>query len=346
MSAHNIMSEQVLNQAGAWLLELQSPEVTVERIALWQQWLASSPEHARAFDQLQRTWSLADGLARVDRESLPWASADELEPMKPGAPAHRRWVRALALAATIGAIAIGGALWLGRNAGTLLVQTSVGQHRDVQLADGSLVNVGANSRLRVVMEADRRLVELERGEAYFQVAKDRSRPFSVRAGGTAVTAVGTAFNVRRTGARVVVGVSEGAISVTTQEPRLLSRIVASVGLGKTAEDAMRVTAGHGFVVEPNALQVPSIDVVAPPAVGSWRDGHLHYAGEPLSVVIEDVSRYLDRPIAIVDPNVASLRVTGTVSEENVESWLISLPAALPLDVMRREDGGFEVRGKY
>ena len=85
--------------------------------------------------------------------------------------------------------------------------------------------------------------------------------------------------------------------------------------------------------------------MAPESVGGWRQGRLQYAGEPLTFVIEDVNRYTRRPIVIVDPSIATLRVTGIVSEENVESWLTRLQQALPVTVTLGKDGRLEVSGR-
>jgi transmembrane sensor len=81
-----------------------------------------------------------------------------------------------------------------------------------------------------------------------------------------------------------------------------------------------------------------MQVVDATRIAAWRDGLLQYRDEPLPLVIADVVRYSEHDIVIADPAVAELRVTGTVFTHDVESWLQSLEAALPVRVTRVPDG--------
>jgi len=83
----------------------------------------------------------------------------------------------------------------------------------------------------------------------------------------------------------------------------------------------------------------SVQVVDANGIAAWRDGLLQYRDEPLPSVIADVVRYSEHDIVIADPAVAELRVTGTVFANDVESWLQSLEAALPVRAIRAPDGG-------
>lgn len=334
MSAMNALSDDVLRAAGEWVLELQSPDITVERIAAWQQWLARDLRHARAFEQLQQTWNLADGLREVP-------AILELSQAAPSQRRSRTWRSGLGLAAAL-VVAIGAAsFWWFQQRGATVLETAVGEHRDLHLADGSQVSIGAGSLLRVSMDEHRRRIELIRGEAYFQVARDPARPFSVRGGAMSVTALGTAFNVRRTGEWLVVGVSEGTVAVSARRESFLEEL--GVRRPQAATHPQLVTAGQRLSMETTRPVAQKVEAVAPRAIGSWRTGRLQYSGEPLAVVIADVNRYVDKPIVITDPSIAALRVTGTVSENNVTSWLTSLQASLPIEVVEGTEGRWELR---
>lgn len=357
MNAIDAQNDPISRRAGEWLLELQAGDVPLERIIAWQRWLAASEKHARAFDELQRTWNGVDQISAVPWPTEDEVAADRYEPsqdISSWQAEHRTAARrvcesrrrtwqlpSIAAGATLAIIAVaatvtfGWWLWPVEDLDSLIVETPVGEHRDVLLSDGSKIAVGAGSRLQVVMRPEARAVELERGEAFFQVAKDPSRPFRVLAGSTAVTAVGTAFNVRHIGKHVVVAVSEGTVAVSSSDPKSIPAAGAA--------EATRLTVGQKLVLEPEALTSPNIEVVPPAAVASWREGRLQYSGEPLALVIADVNRYRDEPILVDDPSVGALRVTGTVSEANIESWLISLQTALPVEVVARNGGGLEVR---
>lgn len=72
----------------------------------------------------------------------------------------------------------------------------VGEMPVVTLEDGSVVQLNAASAIAVEFTEKRRVIRLLRGEAFFQVAHGADRPFTVMAGTTSVTALGTAFDVR------------------------------------------------------------------------------------------------------------------------------------------------------
>jgi transmembrane sensor len=206
-----------------------------------------------------------------------------------------------------------------------IVETQAGENRDVPLDDGSTVSVGARSVLWVTLSRDAREVTLERGEAFFQVAKDPTRPFTVKIGNTTVAAVGTAFNIRRARERVVVAVADGIVKVDAQATQGASPSRAQLGVGQQL--SIDTTDGSS-----------SMQVVDASGIAAWRDGLLQYRDEPLPSVIADVTRYSNHDIVITDPAVAKLRVTGTLFANDVESWLQSLEAALPVRAIRAPDG--------
>jgi transmembrane sensor len=349
-----IEQDELLRAAAEWSAELSSAKISPRRIAQWQQWLAASEAHRDAFDRIQST------LLAIDRSAggnIPWPSEAELasDAYDGSVPvsawkarslrmATRRasrgeaWVDALrrrrgivvGLAASIVvALATPIALQLLRSTqsepAVTIVETRAGQNRDVSLDDGSIVSVGGRSVLWATLSRDAREVTLERGEAFFRVAKDPARPFTVKIGNATVAAVGTAFNIRRTRERVVVAVAEGIVKVHAPLVRGDSAARAQLGVGQQ----LSINTSDGS---------SSMQVVDAGGIAAWRDGHLQYQDEPLPSVIADVTRYSKYDIVIADPAVAELRVTGTVFANDVESWLQSLEAALPVRAIRAPDG--------
>lgn len=216
-----------------------------------------------------------------------------------------------------------------------LIDTKTGETRKVTLADGSTVSVGGASSLSVRLTPHARTVSLGRGEAFFEVAQNTQRPFTVHAGATSVTAVGTAFNVRRAGKRVVVAVTEGVVNVDTST--LASPADAPADLGSAVIRSARLSAGQQLSVDPaHALSVAvSVDTTA---VAGWCDGRLQYLNEPLENIVSDIRRYAARDIEIADPRIAELQVTGTVFEQNLDVWLMSLETMFPVRIVREPDG--------
>lgn len=350
-----IEQDPLLQAAAEWSIELSSAEVSPTRIAQWQQWLGASEAHRDAFDRIQSTLFAID---RNTDERIPWPTEAEMarDAYDSSVPvsvwkehssrvaaggASRRgggWVGvlrerrgiAVGLAACIvAALATLLALQFIRPAqfepAVTVVETRAGENRDVSLDDGSVVSVGARSVLWATLSRDAREVTLERGEAFFRVAKDPARPFTVTIGDMTVAAVGTAFNVRRAGERVIVAVADGVVKVEAPAPRGASPSHAQLSVGQQL--SVNTTDGS------SNMQVLEADGIA-----AWRDGLLQYRGEPLPSVIADVIRYSGYDIVIADPAVAELHITGTVFANDVESWLQSLEAALPVRAVRAPDG--------
>lgn len=335
--------DSVLHEAAQWSLELSTGDIPVERIAQWQQWLAASEANRTAFDRIRSTWSAVD---RYATGSVAWPSDAEIasDAYDGSVPvsvwrarvvtkrSNRGWRSPSWLTAGLaaGAVAAAAALALlpliqPAPPVVTVVETAAGESRDVPLADGSTLSAGAQSMLWATLSSDSREVTLERGEAFFRVAKDPARPFTVRAGTTTVAAVGTAFNVRRAGERVIVGVSEGIVKVDAR--------VAGDPVMRTA----RLSAGQQLSI--NATDgSASIRNVGANGVAAWRQGFLQYRDEPLSSVVADLARYSARDVVIANPQIADLRITGTVFANDVDNWLQSLETALPVRVVWAPDG--------
>jgi transmembrane sensor len=157
------------------------------------------------------------------------------------------------------------------------------------------------------------------------------------AGAATITAVGTAFDVRKTGDRVFVAVAEGVVQVVPQAADKLQ--LASNDPARSAAVLVgrnRVSAGHEVVVDESTptARVRATDVKE---VTAWQHGRLQYLGEPLKYVVADVNRYSSKEIVVRDPAVGELLVTGTVFENDVDGCLATLEVILPVEVIR--DGG-------
>jgi transmembrane sensor len=208
--------------------------------------------------------------------------------------------------------------------------TPVGGFQRLPLADGSRVELNTDSRLKIAFQkAERRLV-LVSGEAFFDVAHDRSRPFVVDAGYYTVTAVGTAFSVRRDSGKVRVIVSEGLVRVDRND-------------GSNASPMVFVAAGQRIDARPAAaIAVERTTSMALEEALSWREGMLAFEEEPLASVAAEFNRYNQRQL-IVDPAVANVKVSGTFRANNVEGFVRLLNQGFNVGVSSRGDQDIELR---
>jgi transmembrane sensor len=157
----------------------------------------------------------------------------------------------------------------------------------------------------------------------FAVAKDAHRPFQVQAGKATVTAVGTAFNVRRAVDRTVVAVIEGRVRV---EPARAALPWLRDG-GKPAQ--LQLDAGEQTTINQDGLR-PVMRLANPGTATAWRRGMLSFQQEPLRYVLDDVNRYAAKPIVAEDDSIREILVTGTLMSDNVEEWIGSLESAFNL----------------
>ena len=267
-------------------------------------------------------------------------SAPDAVPSSVKSPIQRpnsRW----AIAATV-LLTIGVTTWFTLNDNWLtptdtqlkVVETQESEHRRIDLDDGSTIELGAASSLSVNYSSERRTVVLEAGEALFEVAKDPQRPFVVLAGNGTITAVGTAFNVRRDADRVVVTVTEGEVEVVQQGGSITQ--VPDDPLTEIKPPA-RQSLAVGERVEYSAAGIARLENVAPAVATEWRNGRLRYRAESLKHVIPDVDRYSPQTVIIGDAAVGELQFTGTVFQDNADEWLRGLEAVFPVEVVELDD---------
>lgn len=218
--------------------------------------------------------------------------------------------------------------------------TGIGEHRRQVLPDGSVITLGARSSVSIKFSALERDVMLTSGEALFQVAHNKARPFKVTAGNGSVTALGTEFNVLRQARRVVVTVTEGTVLVAPLSPpiRDLPKKDAQF-IDAPPWIPARISRGQemSYDAEGQASAVARTDSRI---VTAWNQGTLVYRRRPLSEVIEDVKRYSPREISLGE-GVGQLLYTGTVSELNVDDWIHALPKIYSVEVI--DDSSSPVR---
>lgn len=253
-------SEQQLDLATEWFVRLRAPAVGQTTLRDFSLWLADDPVHRDAFDSVAH---------QFERAGAPSAKIVELRP--------RRVTRRLLWGAAAAAcVALAALVFLPRGEG---YRTAVGEQLAVQLGDGSEVRLNTDSELRVQLTDQRRGVTLERGEAFFAVAKDAARPFVVSAGDATVTAVGTAFSVYRSPKGTRVALAEGRVKVSAGEQWDL------------APGQVLLVAASGA----ERSEVP------PDSIAPWRRHMLVYRDVRLEDLVADLNRYLPARMTVDEP---------------------------------------------
>ena len=237
------------------------------------------------------------------------------------------WVAGAAAAAVVLTLGVG---WtVARNDGYVpqTYRTATGQVRNVVLPDGSVVGLNTQTELEWVGNPHDRRVRLIRGEAYFQVIHDPSRPFRILLAHSQVQVLGTRFDVyQMANGDVRVSVISGTVAVEALDN----------GLGAAPSWSRRLTSGQQIEYSPVGL-VADVHTIVAPKVIRWRQGMLETQGEPLSDFVGDLSRYTTERIVIADPRAATQKVGGAFSIHNIDDTLDRLSRIAPVTVTH-EDG--------
>jgi transmembrane sensor len=301
-------------EAAAWIVRLHGPHRSPEVEAGFRAWLAAHPDNSREFERVTEVWDAGAtlpvaGLPRVAR----WREAQ----------ASNRW----ALAATILLLFAVGLWGLDQFWRQPSYETRLGEQRLVRLDDGSRITLNSNTLIRIACCDDERQVRLERGEAYFEVARDTALPFVVVAGDHQVIALGTAFVVRYEASRTAVTLVEGKVAVSgtgIEDPGTATQLT---------EDSHVLAPGQRVTFMDRAAA--RVDLPRIEAVTAWRRGEVMLDRTTLAEAVAEMNRYDERRLVIDDPKVAALLVSGIYHAGDTMGFARTVAKLYALDVVEQ-----------
>lgn len=321
MNARSEQPETVESAAAGWFALHRSGEATPEEAAAFDAWQAE-PAHRAAYDAVARSWEAVE-LARTAPEILALRAQARRQRASPRRAVAGRIAAGFAALALVGGLG----MWVGEESGlarsrglqTQTYRTGVGERSTFALPDGSVVTLNTDTVLRTRADRDRRLLYLDKGQAYFRVAKDRRHPFQVAAAGRVVTAVGTAFDVRIDGQKFEVVLVEGKVKVDN----LAARPAAGSGTQAPPAQTTEMIAGDRLVasVETRAWAVAPTDTARET---SWLSGWLNFENERLSDVAAEFNRYSPRKIVLAEAELGETPVSGRFEADDVEAFTRAL----------------------
>ena len=313
-------------QASLWAARLDSgaPLAPADRVAL-DAWLANAPAHRELLS------SYCQFSADFERKLSAIADLSTLD-LPAARPRHgSRWgrwaaVTSLAAAAAIAFVAL-------RNSPQDFprdVVTPVGHRQSLTLADGTRVDLNAQTNLRIDLSGERRHVLLASGEAFFAVHKDPSLPFIVETPAGSVRVTGTQFNVRTE--------TTSALEVTVLEGSVRAHPVAVNGV-PSAPHAL--TAGDQLSANTSGVSVNHLSSAAVDDALAWRQGEVVFDRVPLRLAVARFARYHGRGIT-VSPEVAEMAVGGRYKLDDLDDFLAYLQEYLHLRVIHEPNGTVQV----
>lgn len=300
--ARNDRDRKPRDEALEWFARINSGGATEADRAGHAEWMAADPRNRAEYAKLGNIWSDLDRIPDPRTAPAAHLAAKRLS-------TSRRVFLAggtAALAAGIAAVAVNPPDFL-----TSDHFTGTAELRTITLTDGTIVELDADSAIALDFTATSRNVRLLRGRAFFDVAKDTGRPFSVLAAEGSATALGTRFTVHEWAGTVTVSVEESAVAVIAPD-----RSEAVVNAGEyVSYDAQRLG------------EVRAIDVDSEAA---WRRGKLIFEDRPLRQVLADVNRYRSGIIRVTDGRLLDMRVSGIFDISNPDGVLDAIRNTLPV----------------
>ena len=328
--------DDIYSVAADWHTRMEDDDPTPATRAEFELWLEASPRHKEAYAAIESMWS-GMGAARADPRVL------ELRREALSAPdGPRRKLRFVAAAAAV--VACLGAWWgwaqlsgrTGDGSATLssapmeggTFRTSVGERSTVTLSDGSSVVLNTNTQVNISFSPVARQVRLLSGQAWFQVARNPSRPFVVEAGDQRVVALGTAFDVR-------VEDHQRTVQVTLLEGRVSVEPIRSVLANLIESRPPIAELAPGEALTASAKEPPHKQRADLSKVSSWRRGQVVFNNDRLDTAIAELNRYTSSQIELSDPALASLKVSGVFYAGHSDSFLETVTGYYPIRVVER-----------
>ncbi len=342
-----------LEQAAAWRARLG--DCADLHAGEFSSWLAQDPRNREAWRCVQGPWEVlgqhatAPGVIRLRRASLVHAH----DAMRGNLVWPKRFRRPAMLAAAAACVLAAAAFLFWQQNRADVYRTGFGERRVVTLSDGSQITLDSRSEVTVRYTADARALTLVRGQARFDVAHDIARPFSVTADGHKVIATGTAFDVDLLGPKLFVTLLQGHVVVLPQGAPTLawvpdaardgpgsatlagaeSRALSSAG---DAMDRIYLDPGEQLVMGPRAA--PRISHVDLERVTAWERGEIVFDNERLAGVVRRMNQYGPRTMVIGDGRAGNLRISGVFHQGDVDGFISTIAAYLPIQAHERPDG--------
>ncbi|MBC9031171.1 FecR domain-containing protein [Sphingomonas sp. JC676] len=309
------------DEAAGWDARLRGAKSTFRDRREHQLWLREAPLHQETHDRLQAMlFALRAGSALPELSALRDEARGGVEESR---RRRRSIFAAIAAAIVLAVMVVLGVETDGRTEisakkqGGTIYATSPDERTKVTLADGSVITLDAATRVSVLLGKARRDITLLAGRALFQVAKDRTRPFVVKAGDRTITALGTVFDVRLSAKELRVTLAEGTVAVRP--------------VGYRPGLAEQIMKPHQQLVEALGAISPELRTIDSEKAISWADGQVFFENEPLSSAVVEMNEY-SRLKIVVDPAVADLRINGMFRTSNQAGFLEALQVTLPVDV--------------
>jgi transmembrane sensor len=321
-----LSDREVALAASGWVVRSNRGLTAVEQDE-YSAWLAADPRHGIWLAKRRQAWSEFDVLT----EWRPQHSAEPNPDLLANPRPRQRRLRLIFPAMMALAAGLAVVLWVSRQSEARITEPGTAGAKDYEsraLDDGSVVELNGGAQIEVRFTTEERRVRLVRGEAHFLVAKNPLRPFVVEAGGVAVRAVGTAFDVLLSGHAVEVLVTEGRVRVDPP--------AATAAL----QPAPDVAAGQRVVVALAGGEISAVTTVSPDEMArrlAWQPRLLDFSTTPLAEVAAEFNRRNRTQLVLADPSLRVMPIVASFRSDNVDGFVRMLELSAGVSAERSGD---------
>jgi transmembrane sensor len=306
--------DTIEEQAARYILRREEGNWSDEAEQEFEAWLQQSPRHKVAYWRLEHGWAEVDRIASLDLPVTPLYRATTFL-----RSIQIRTVVAMAASILFLMVAGMGVFQHYSTLHTTQFATAIGQRKQIRLPDGSRIELNTDSVIRVAFPNNRRVAFLDRGEAYFEIAHDPTRPFYVHSGDRQIEVLGTKFGVRRDPDKIVTSVVEGKVQ--------FGRVVNG-----DVQDTLILTHGNMVIAKGNqSLAIYDATDNVSNALG-WTRGLLVFNRTTLGAAADEFNRYNRRKLIFSDRDIAATEIGGTFRPENVDAFARLMAEAYGLKV--------------
>ncbi len=305
------------NEAFEWVARKLARGLSAHESAQFDAWYAADVRHQGAYVRAMAIYNA------INLASAPQSLSPELSMARRQRRSRRAWFRVGAMAACL-VVAVG-TVSLQALREERVLTTAKGEFRKVPLQDKSVATINSASQIEVAFTDKQRTVNLRKGEAWFEVAKDKTKPFVVEAGAARIKAVGTAFSVRRFANGTEVLVTEGKVEVWDKGSSARRRQLVEGDRAFLAQDASAISVSRQPVEVNRKL--------------AWREGKVILKNQTLDDAVADFNRYSPKTIVIVDATLRDKRLFGQYKLDAPElfaqdvSTVLDVPVAITADTI-------------
>lgn len=295
----SVSEKDVFDEAADWFLLLEENADDANLLKRFSLWLEISPQHRLAWEKTCLGWAVFGAVEPALRSQ--WQDAPRKAETKRRAVRRFAMPRRSASRFAVGAAALAMLCLAVMSVPDMTIRleadyrTANGESRTVTLADGSVAVLAPESALAVNYHQGRRDVTVLAGEVFFDVVKDKARPFVVDARNVKVEVLGTAFDVGLSGNVTNVALARGSVKASiSDDPSSAPQILVP---------------GEQVTVD-RTTKVMSKQVVPVEEIGAWQRGELYVVDETIASVVEKIGRYHSAWISVPDISLAQSKVTG------------------------------------